>query len=224
MVGEYFEIRGFDRALQVKNENTPINPNIKNFVARRKKLMKKPVLAVKNEKVITIPKKIMSDIVLKNVSPKDDEQLTSEILAEILVTRLGLKRKKSVANHAKLLLELLKLKKKGVPVDIGEISRILGVSVSQTYEEIRKWRTLGILEFVSIPRGDSFIKGYMLSSTTVNRLIDRVESSISSFLRKTKRIAKDFDDIFMLEFVRSQNKQSGDNKIDDGKDSKENSD
>ena len=174
--------------------------------------------------MVVIPKKIMSDIVLKNVSPKDDEQLTSEVLAEILVTRLGLKRKKSAANHAKLLLELLKLKKKGVPIDIDEISRILGVSVSQTYEEIRKWRTLGILEFVSIPRGDSFIKGYMLSATTVNRLVDKVESSISSFLRKTKRIAKDFDDIFMLEFVRSQNKQSGDNKIDYGKDSKENSD
>ncbi len=156
-----------------------------------------------------MPKKLISDIVLRNVLPKDDEQLTSEILAEVLVVRLGLKRKKSAANHAKLLIELLKLKKKGIPVDIDEISKILGVSVSQTYEEIRKWRTLGILEFVRIPRGDSFIKGYMLSSSTVNRLLDKVESSLNSFLRKTRRIAKDFDDLFMLEIVRSQNPKTG---------------
>ncbi len=144
---------------------------------------------------------------MKNIEPKDDEQPTSESIANVLVSRLGLKRKKSVANHAKLLIELLKFKKKGIPVDIDEISRILGVSTSQTYEEIRKWRTLGLIELVKIPRGDSFIKGYMLTGSTVNRLIDKAESSVSSFMRKTKRIAKDFDDIFMLEFVRSQQVQ-----------------
>ena len=140
--------------------------------------------------------------------------MTSKELADIIVKRLGLKRKKSIADHGKLLLELLNYRKKGVPVSIDEISSILGVSISQTYEEIRKWRTMGILEFVKIPRGDSFIKGYMLSGSTSNRLLDKVESSINSFMRKTRRIAKDFDDIFMLEFVRSQNPENEPKKND----------
>jgi len=161
-----------------------------------------------------LPKKNISDIVLKNVFPTDDRQMTSKELADIIVKRLGLKRKKSIADHGKLLLELLNYRKKGVPVSIDEISSILGVSISQTYEEIRKWRTMGILEFVKIPRGDSFIKGYMLSGSTSNRLLDKVESSINSFMRKTRRIAKDFDDIFMLEFVRSQNPENEPKKND----------
>lgn len=159
-----------------------------------------------------MPKKNVSDIVLKNVVPNDEEQMTAEKLADIIVRRLGIKRKKSAANHGKLLLELLKYRKKSVPIDIEEISGILGVSISQTYEEIRKWRTLGILEFVRIPRGDSFIKGYMISGSTANRLLDKVESSLNSFIRKTRRIAKDFDDIFMLEFVRSQNVNKSNHK------------
>jgi predicted transcriptional regulator len=102
-------------------------------------------------------------------------------------------------------LELLNFKKENIPVRIEEISQFLGVSISQAYEEIRKWRTLGLLEFVKMqkPTGD-FEKGYMLSANTVNRLIDKVESSVAAFLRETRRLAKDFDDIFMLEFVRKE--------------------
>ena len=150
-------------------------------------------------------KKMYSDILLKPINPPDyKKDISLEEYAEIIVTRLGLKRKASKADHAKLLIELLKFKKDEIPIQIEQISQILGVSISQAYEEIRKWRTLGLLEFVKIKKGDSFIKGYILSANTVNRLIDRVESSLLSFVRSTRRIAKDFDDIFMLEFVRKE--------------------
>jgi len=148
-------------------------------------------------------KKKMSDMVFIRISPPDyKKDLTADDLSHVLVRRLGLKRKESKAQHAKLLLELLKYRKENVPLTVDKLSSILGVSQSQTYEEIRKWRTLGLVEFVKIPSGTSYIKGYMLTAPTVNRLLDRVESSTKSFIRKTRRIAKDFDDLLMLDVAR----------------------
>lgn len=149
-------------------------------------------------------KKKLSNIVFQRISPPDQKMdLNVEDLSHVIVRRLGLKRKESRARHDTLLLELLKYRKENIPLEIDKISQILEVSQSQTYEEIRKWRTLGLLEFVKIPSGMGFAKGYMLTAPTVNRLLDRVESSTKSFLRKTRRIAKDFDDLLMLEVARS---------------------
>lgn len=150
-------------------------------------------------------RKKLSDMVFSRISPPDDKlNLTTEDLSAVLVRRLGLKRKESRAKHAELLLEMLKFKKDNIPIEIDRISQILGVSQSQTYEELRKWRSLGLVEFVKIPSGNDFIKGYMLSANTVNRLMDHVESSMKSFLRKTRRISKDFDDLLMLGMARNQ--------------------
>jgi hypothetical protein len=171
-----------------------------------------------------MPKKKLSDIVFQRVSPPDEkENLTMDDLSVVIVKRLGLKRKESRAQHAKLLLELIKYKKDGVPLSIEKISQILQVSQSQTYEEIRKWRTLGFMEFVKMPAGEGFVKGYMLTGNTVNRLIDRAESATKSFFRKTRRIAKDFDDLLMLEMAR-QGKPIQEEKADvkDEKDIEEN--
>jgi len=152
-----------------------------------------------------MPKKKLSDMVFQRVGPPDHKtSIGVEDLSNVLVRRLGLKRKESRANHAKLFLEFLKFKKDNIPLSIDKISGVLGVSQSQTYEEIRKWRSLGLVEFVKIPSGEDFIKGYMLTSNTANRLLDRVESSIKSFMRKTRRIAKDFDDLLMLEMARAE--------------------
>lgn len=160
--------------------------------------------------VFKMPKKRLSDIVFQRVSPPDHKfDLTPEDLADVLVRRLGMKRKESRANHARLLLESLKYKKENIPLSIEEISKVLNVSQSQTYEELRKWRTLGLLEFVKIPTQTGYIKGYMLTSNTVNKLLDRVESSTKSFFRKTRRIAKDFDDLLMLEMARKQKQDGG---------------
>jgi hypothetical protein len=149
-------------------------------------------------------KKKLSDIVFQRISPPDSKAVLSpEDLSNVIVRRLGLKRKESKANHHKLLLELIKYRKDNVPISIEQISQILSVSQSQTYEEIRKWRTLGLVEFVKIPAGTGFVKGYMLTGNTVNRLLDRVESSTKAFMRKTRRIAKDFDDLLMLEMTRA---------------------
>jgi len=149
-------------------------------------------------------KKKLSDIVFQRISPPDHKAaLTSDDLSNVIVRRLGLKRKESRARHDKLLLELIKYRKDNLPLSIEQISQVLCVSQSQTYEEIRKWRTLGLVEFVKIPAGNGFIKGYMLTGPTVNRLLDRVESSTKAFMRKTRRIAKDFDDLLMLEVTRS---------------------
>lgn len=151
-------------------------------------------------------KKTMSDIVFKDIYPADyKKDLSAMDLAEVLVQRLGVKRKKSKANHAKLLLELLKMKKENIPVTIEQIAASLEISPSQSYEEIRKWRTLGLIEHVKIPQGTDMIKGYMLNGNTVNRLLDRVESSVTTFIRRTRRIAKDFDDAYQLELVRPKN-------------------
>jgi hypothetical protein len=57
---------------------------------------------------------------------------------------------------------------------------------------------------VKIPAGGGFLKGYMLTGQTVNRLLDKAEASAKSFFRKTRRIAKDFDDLLMLEMARSE--------------------
>ena len=43
----------------------------------------------------------------------------------------------------------------------------------------------------------------MLTGNTVNRLLDKAESATKSFFRKTRRIAKDFDDLLMLEMARA---------------------
>ena len=148
-------------------------------------------------------KKKLSDIVFQRISPPDHKlDLGPDDMSHVLVRRLGLKRKESRANHSKLLLDMLKYKKDNIPLTIDSISKILGVSQSQTYEEIRKWRTLGLVEFVKVPSGDSFAKGYILTAPTVNRLLDKVEASTKSFFRKTRRIAKDFDDLLMLASAR----------------------
>lgn len=148
-------------------------------------------------------KKKLSDMVFQRISPPDNKMsLTIDDLAVVLVKRLGLKRKESRAQHSKLLLELLKYKKENIPLSIDKISAILEVSQSQTYEELRKWRSIGLVEFVKMPAGNDFVKGYMISSNTVNRLMDRVESSMKAFMRKTRRIAKDFDDLLMLGMAR----------------------
>ncbi len=153
-----------------------------------------------------MPKKLLSDITFRLIRPPDYKRdISAEELAEVIVRRLGLKRKESRANHARLLIELLQFKRRNIPVKIEDIARFLNVSVSQAYEEIRKWRTLGMIEFVKLQKESGAIeKGYMLTASTVNRLIDKVESSVSAFLRETRRIAKDFDDRFMLEFVRKE--------------------
>ena len=150
-----------------------------------------------------MPKKKLSDMVFQRVNPPDEkENLTPLDLANVLVRRIGLKRKESRADHAMLLLEMLKFKKENIPITIEKIAQILGVSQSQSYEEIRKWRTLGIIEFVKIPVGEGFAKGYMLVGPTANRLLDKVEINFKSFVRRTRRIAKDFDDLIGLEAVR----------------------
>lgn len=160
-----------------------------------------------NWKAEIMPKKKLSDMVFQRVNPPDEkENLTPLDLANVLVRRLGVKRKESRADHAMLLVEMLKFKKDNIPITIEKIAQILGVSQSQSYEEIRKWRTLGIIEFVKIPVGEGFAKGYMLSGPTANRLLDKVEISFKSFVRRTRRIAKDFDDIIGLEALR-QNKE-----------------
>lgn len=152
-----------------------------------------------------MPKRKLSDIVFQRISPPDTKSaLTPHDLSQVLVRRLGLKRKESRAQHHTLLLELLKYRKESVPLEIEKISQILGVSQSQTYEEIRKWRSLGLLEFVKIPSGNGFAKGYMLTGQTVNRLLDKAEASTKSFFRKTRRIAKDFDDLLMLGMARAE--------------------
>ncbi len=151
-----------------------------------------------------MPKKKLSDMVFQRIGPPDNKlNIGVEDLSNVLVRRLGLKRKESKAQHDKLLMEFLKFRKDNIPLSIEKISQILAVSQSQTYEELRKWRTLGLVEFVKMPSGNDFIKGYMITAPTVNRLIDRVESSAKGFMRKTRRIAKDFDDLLMLEVARS---------------------
>ncbi len=151
----------------------------------------------------------MSDIVFHRISPPDSKsEMNTDDLANVLVRRLGLKRKESRSNHAQLLLELIKYRRDNIPIDIEKISKILEVSQSQSYEELRKWRTLGLIEFVKIPSQGGFVKGYMMPANTTNRLLDRVESSLKSFMRKTRRIAKDFDDLLMLDVARSGKEKS----------------
>lgn len=152
-----------------------------------------------------MPKKRLSDIVFQRIGPPDaKENITPEDFANVLTRRLGIKRKESKANHALLLLELLKYRKDNIPLELEKISKILGVSQSQTYEELRKWRTLKLVEFVKIPAGSGFVKGYILTAPTLNRLLNNVEAAVKSFLRKTRRIAKEFDDLLLLEIARRE--------------------
>jgi len=161
-------------------------------------------------------KKKLSDIVFQRVTPPDHKaDLGVHDLSHVLVRRLGLKRKEARAKHHVLLTEMLKYRKENIPLEIDKISKILEVSQSQTYEEIRKWRTLGLIEFVKIPSGVGFAKGYMLTAPTVNRLLDKVESSTKSFMRKTRRIAKDFDDLLMLEVARASKDTEKPEKIEE---------
>jgi len=167
-----------------------------------------------------VPKKKLSDMVFQRVSPPDDKpQLTPEDLSNVLVRRLGLKRKESRADHANLLLELMKLRRENIPIGIDKIAQILGISQSQAYEEIRKWRTVGLLEFVKVPMGQGFSKGYMLTAPTTNRLLDKVEMNFKAFMRRTRRIAKDFDDLIGLEAARA-GKEVKEEKVSDAEEDK----
>ena len=151
-------------------------------------------------------KKKLADIVLKEINPPDYKMsMSSDDLAEILVQRLGVQRKVSRAKHSKLLKFLLHSTRNSTPLTIETVAKILEVSLSQSYEEIRKWRTLGLLEFVKVPvQGtDQFVKGYLLAGDTVNQLVDKAQSSINGFIRRTKRIAKDFDDQISAEVARA---------------------
>ena len=150
-------------------------------------------------------KKKLSDIVLKNVNPPDFKaEISSADLAEVLVQRLGLKRKESAARHSHLLKYLLDNRRTNTPVRIEQIASTLNVSTSQAYEEVRKWRTLNLLslERVPTPSGES-LKGYVLTGTTVNQLLDKAHSSLQAFIRSTRRIAKDYDDQLAAEVARS---------------------
>lgn len=150
--------------------------------------------------------KKLADIVLKEVNPPDYKvSLTLDDMSEVLVQRLGLQRKVSRANHAKLLRFLLHAKKNNTPLTIDTLAKVMEVSVSQTYEEIRKWRTLGLLEFVKTPvqgTQDQYIKGYTLAASTANQLIDKAQLHVNAQIRRTKRIAKDFDDQIAAEIAR----------------------
>jgi predicted transcriptional regulator len=152
-----------------------------------------------------MPKKKFSDMVFQRVSPPDDKpQITVEDLSNVLVRRLGVKRKESRADHANLLKEMIKFRRENIPIGIDKMAQLLGISQSQAYEEIRKWRTLGLLEFVKIPvSGGGFVKGYALTAPTCNRMLDKVEASFKAFMRRTRRIAKDFDDLAGLEVARA---------------------
>ena len=93
-----------------------------------------------------MPKKKLSDMVFKRISPPDEKtNLTVNDLSNVMVRRLGLKRKESRADHAMLLLELVKYRKENLPIGIDKIAQILNVSQSQAYEEVRKWRTMGLV-------------------------------------------------------------------------------
>jgi predicted transcriptional regulator len=152
-------------------------------------------------------------MVFQRISPPDEKTtLTVEDLSQVMVRRIGLKRKESRADHAMLLMELVKFRRESIPIGIDKIAQILNVSQSQSYEEIRKWRTMGLVEFVKIPSGQGFAKGYMLTAPTLNRLLDRVESSVKGFMRKTRRIAKDFDDLVMLGAARAGKQTSEEDK------------
>ena len=150
--------------------------------------------------------KKMADIVLKEINPPDYKtNLSSDDLAEILVQRLGVQRKVSMARHAKLLKFLLHSRRNNTPLPIETIAKILEVSLSQSYEELRKWRTLGLVTFVKMPvqgTTDQYMKGYVIDGATVNQLIDKAQSQINAFIRRTKRIAKDFDDQVSAEAAR----------------------
>ncbi|HLD57785.1 MAG TPA: hypothetical protein VJA47_05735 [archaeon] len=150
--------------------------------------------------------KKLADIVLKEVNPPDYKvSLTLDDMSEVLVQRLGLQRKVSRANHAKLLRFLLHAKKNNTPLTIETLAKVMEVSVSQSYEEIRKWRTLGLLEFVKVPVqgvSDQYMKGYTLAASTANQLIDKAQIHINAHVRRSKRIAKDFDDQIAAEIAR----------------------
>ena len=155
--------------------------------------------------------KKMADIVLKEINPPDYKAtLSSDDLAEILVQRLGVQRKVSMAKHAKLLKFLLHTRRNNTPLPIETMAKILEVSVSQSYEELRKWRTLGLITFVKMPvQGtDEFMKGYVLDGATVNQIIDKAQAQINAFIRRTRRIAKDFDDQISAEAARQAKSSS----------------
>ena len=155
-------------------------------------------------------KRQLNDILLKNVQPPDYKtSISSADLADVLVRRLGLQRKSSHAKHAELLLWLLQRCKEQVPVTMEQMARVLGVSVSQAYEELKKWRSLSLLEVAKVPvRGSSeLMKGYLLAGGTINQLLDRVQSSANAFIRATRRIAKDLDDQLSAEVARAAKKE-----------------
>lgn len=169
-------------------------------------------------------RKKLSDMVFQRISPPDHlDSLTPEHMADVWVRRLGLKRKESRANHSRLLLELLKYRKDNIPLSVEQISQILGISQSQSYEELRKWRSLGLVEFIKIPTGASFTKGYLLTANTTNRLLDKVETSMKAFLRKTRRISKDFDDLMTISPAKKDNSSEKETIQDDIEDNEDES-
>ena len=141
------------------------------------------------------------EIVLRDVESPGD----AEGMASAFVARLGFSRRKSSAKHEKLLMELMKMRKKNIPLSIDEIARIMGVSKQQAYHELKKWKDLGLVESVKIPAGDSYMKGYMLSAPTLNRAVDKLEYRLKAFVRKTRMMAKELDDFLAVSNIHDKN-------------------
>ncbi len=147
----------------------------------------------------------MPDMVFRDADPPEGYGVRE--LADTIVFRIGVKRKKSMADHGKLLLEMLRYRKSMLPIDVDEIAKILGVSKPQAYDEIKKWKDLGLVEVVSVPYADSHIRGYMLTAHTINKLIDRIESRARSFIKKTRRLAKELDDYLAVENLKERSEK-----------------
>ena len=129
-----------------------------------------------------MPKRNVSDIMFQQIkAPKYKEDMSVDVLGDILIKRLGLKRRESKAKHKELLKKLIDSEK---PLSFEDVKETLGVSQAQTYEELRKWRTIGILKFVY--HGD---RGYVLVSKNMAELIEKVRKEINTFLDETKNIA-----------------------------------
>lgn len=142
-----------------------------------------------------MPKRNLSDIVLQQIkAPEYIEDFSIDKLADILIRRLGIKRKESKANHKKFFLELLKER---YPIPFIDVSRILGVSQSQTYEELRKWRTLGLVKFSNVvDENGNKRKGYALVTNDMKKLIDIVRDVLNKFMNETEEIALNFEKLY----------------------------
>jgi hypothetical protein len=144
-------------------------------------------------------------------------QATSEELAKVLLSRLGLTPRKKDANAQfhKLILELCERKKQAnrekkpeaavMPVEL--MSAFAGIKRQTMYDHLSRWLDLHILKKTSFVAQGKVIIGYELNGPTLEAALRKAETIIKNHVDNTLKIAQKLQQEIKREKIKAYQQQ-----------------